>query len=731
MNLGHSLAVLATDEDLMERLILANDVASFVGAIDARLNDLIVIPSTSFANLQAAKFGPPHPMDLMTIKEEFAGPPKILSKRNTNTSIALSEFSNVSSNNQTTDTTCLHKLSGYKKLVIKKLQQYSLPLVFGVLTALVWSNVDDHSYHEFTHNAIIKGAKILGYDLSLHFIVNDFFMCFFFGLAIKEVTEAVLPGGSLYPITRAVNPLMGTMGGILGPIVVYIICVLVFDAMGTFDETMCVVQEDERRRLGGGGASSSNGPKEVCELSVIIKGWGVPTATDISLAWMFALMIFGAGHPAINVLLLLAIVDDAIGILIIAVFYPDPDNPVVPAWLGLVVVAIAVAFGLRVLKVSHWQAYVVLAGPISWFGLIKAHVHPALALVVVVPLMPDKLKPRHNNHHHSPEEPDSPGLPVEQRTSGFSAFRRMARKVAALLGESETRAQKKTATAVADILSQLHSAPLHAFEHALKLPVDLGMFFFGLANAGVQMGSVGGVTAAVLIALLLGKTIGIAGCSLVAVKCGFNLPAGISVVDVFAFSALGGVGLTVALFVSNEAFSDPGLQGQAKMGAVLSVGGALLAWFIKFFGDMFFGGEEEISFDDESLSDEGEEVDVPIAMQNAWGSPEADSNVDDHVLVEDILQVMWTVRKYKLHGSDLPFTEQAVRSSSKLSCSGRGSMRMASKPMRMSSKQSVEGRGSKIVSCSSNSSIPETVVEGEEKPQAPQMAWNGPGLEEP
>jgi len=121
---------------------------------------------------------------------------------------------------------------------------------------------------------------------------------------------------------------------------------------------------------------------------MLLNGWGVPTATDISLAWMFALLIFGAGHPAINFLLLLAIADDALGMAIIAAFYGNPEKPVEPVWLLLVLVAMAVAFLLRCLKVQYWSLYVMLSGPISWLGLILAHVHPALALVFVVPFMP-------------------------------------------------------------------------------------------------------------------------------------------------------------------------------------------------------------------------------------------------------------------------------------------------------------------------------------------------------
>ncbi|KAH8052068.1 Na+/H+ antiporter 1 [Aureococcus anophagefferens] len=55
-------------------------------------------------------------------------------------------------------------------------------------------------------------------------------------------------------------------------------------------------------------------------------GWGIPTATDISIAWVTALCVFGAGHPAINFLLLCAIIDDGIGLVIIAAAYREPTR---------------------------------------------------------------------------------------------------------------------------------------------------------------------------------------------------------------------------------------------------------------------------------------------------------------------------------------------------------------------------------------------------------------------
>jgi NhaA family Na+:H+ antiporter len=163
-------------------------------------------------------------------------------------------------------------------------------------------------------------------------------------------------------------------------------------------------------------------------------------------------------------------------------------------------------------------------------------------------------------------------------------------------------------------------APLHRFEILLKLPVDLGMFWFGLANAGVPLETVGGVTASILLALVVGKICGIVFFSFLATRLGFDLPQGLGWGDLVAMSALAGVGLTVCLFVANEAFIEPELQGQAKMGAVLSLAGGGVAWAIRRItqashnahGNDKFGSEEATHHRDKRAEpeDTGNEVTV-------------------------------------------------------------------------------------------------------------------------
>ena len=124
-----------------------------------------------------------------------------------------------------------------------------------------------------------------------------------------------------------------------------------------------------------------------------------------------------------------------------------------------------------------------------------------------------------------------------------------------------------------------HHNPLDQFEHQLKLFVDVGLFFFAFANAGVAFGSINAVTAIVLISLIAGKTIGVTAFSWVALRLGFPLPTGMQMKHLLVAATVAGLGLTVALFVAGKAFTEESpFQDPAKMGAVLSAGAAAVAF---------------------------------------------------------------------------------------------------------------------------------------------------------
>ena len=386
---------------------------------------------------------------------------------------------------------------------VERLQELSIPLIAGVFFAVIWANVSPHTYHAAVHtpfhlfgdwlnDGTVMSATHNGWEafFTMHFLVNDIFMVVFFGIAAKEITEACLPNGTLNPISKAINPLFATAGGVIGPIGMFLGLNYMF-----------------------GKAEWTN-------------GWGIPTATDIALAWLVARCLFGKSHPAVSFLLLLAVADDAIGLGIIAIGYPDPNHPTQWSQLAWLIPGMATAWGLRRWQVQNWVPYIFIGGGFAWWALFTAHLHPALALIFIVPFLPGPSRDK-------------------------SLYQYMER-------------------------SPKHSA-LETFEHDLKRVVDFGLFFFALANAGVAFGEVNGLSWIILASLIAGKTIGISAFSLGAHAIGFRLPPGMTAGHVIVTSVLAGLGLTVALFVSGQAFTDPALQGAARMGAVCSVAAAGLA----------------------------------------------------------------------------------------------------------------------------------------------------------
>jgi NhaA family Na+:H+ antiporter len=245
-------------------------------------------------------------------------------------------------------------LSLFRKIFPKKerinlLREFSVPLVAGVAAALIWANRAPKSYYAFLHH------DFLG-SLSFHFLSNDIFMVFFFGIAAVEITQSFLPGGDLNPVKKAVNPLLSTFGGVIGPALVYL----------TLNHFI----------------GSAN----------LQRGWGIPTATDIAFAWLVARIVFGSNHPAISFLLLLAVADDGIGLAIIAIFYPNPHFPAEPIWLLLTIGGMAAAYLFRRSGMRSYWPYVLIGGGLSWAGLYQAHLHPALSLVFIIPFLPHARK---------------------------------------------------------------------------------------------------------------------------------------------------------------------------------------------------------------------------------------------------------------------------------------------------------------------------------------------------
>jgi NhaA family Na+:H+ antiporter len=118
---------------------------------------------------------------------------------------------------------------------------------------------------------------------------------------------------------------------------------------------------------------------------------------------------------------------------------------------------------------------------------------------------------------------------------------------------------------------------LHDFEHWWRIPVQFVLFAFGLANAGVPLTSVGPASWIVAASLILGKPVGILALTALCVAVGFRRAPGLDYLSIALLGVMAGIGFTVALFFTTAAFPPGPLLDEAKMGALLSFFAAPLA----------------------------------------------------------------------------------------------------------------------------------------------------------
>jgi NhaA family Na+:H+ antiporter len=256
---------------------------------------------------------------------------------------------------------------------------------------------------------------------------------------------------------------------------------------------------------------------------ILARGWAVPCATDIAFSYIVVRAIY-RDHPAIPFLLLLAIADDAFGLVILALFYPIGAVRLLPG-VALLSIACGAALLLRRRRVLAAWPYLAAGGTLSWTALFVAGLHPALALVPIVPFMPHAAR--------------DPGLFVE----------------------APAKAR--------DTLSR--------FEHAWKRPVQGILLLFGLANGGVRVQEIGTGTWAVFAALLAGKPVGVLLAVGVASVFGFALPNRVTLRDLVVIGLGAAIGFTVALFFATAAFAAGPVLNEVKLGALASVGSAAVA----------------------------------------------------------------------------------------------------------------------------------------------------------
>ena len=350
-----------------------------------------------------------------------------------------------------------------------------LLLPIGGLIAIVWANLWPERYFTIAHG--------------LSFAVNEIGMALFFALIAQEIVEEVMPGGALHRWRRWTLPVVAAIGGVAGAALVYFIYV------GWAYEVL------------------------------LSPGWPVAGAVDLAFAYFIVRAIFGR-HAAVPFVLLLAIAADVFGTLVIASRHPFVE--IRPGGTAFMAVALGLAFVLRRRKVHTFWPHLLLCGPLSWWALYLDGLHPALALVPIVPFLP-----------HAPRNLDL----------------------------------------FTDAPHGRHDSSRH-FEHVWKYPMQAVLFLFGLVNAGVLLNGHDTGTWALLSAALVGKPLGIFAAVGLALAFGLRMPVRFHWRDlgVVAF-ATSGI-FAFGLFFATAVFPMGPVLAQMKIGAVATGIGVPLTFAI-------------------------------------------------------------------------------------------------------------------------------------------------------
>ncbi len=362
-------------------------------------------------------------------------------------------------------------------------------LVLAAAVALIWANSPySHSYHAIWHAALSFGLGGRVVSQPLHFWINDALMTIFFLVVGMEIRREIHEG-SLSDVRQAALPITAALGGVAVPALIYL-------AMN--------------------------------QRSGQLEGWAVPTATDIAFA-VGVLALLGKSIPSsLRIFLLtLAISDDLIAVVIIAVFYSGGLQ-----YAGFAVSAVGCLLVLVLQRLGFGSAWAyVLPGAIVWGGLLMTGAHPTLSGVVLGLLTPV--------------------------TAGH------------LRGYS-----RHSQPPVAKVQAELHPWVAYGV-----------MPLFALANAGVSLS--GGeastdalwITSGVAIALLVGKPLGVVGTSWLVVRLGgCRLPDGLSWRGVWLLGLLAGIGFTMSIFIANLAFDEAIAVDSAKRGVLIgSLASAVVA----------------------------------------------------------------------------------------------------------------------------------------------------------
>lgn len=415
-------------------------------------------------------------------------------------------------------------------------------LIFATLLALIVANIPglNNYYFKFWDQpvALQIGSFNLfshnGHPMTMIQFINDALMAVFFFSIGLEIKREILVG-ELASFRQALLPIMGAIGGMIFPVVLYFML-----SHGT--------------DYAGGAA--------------------IPMATDIAFS-LGVLALLGSRVPlSLKIFLTtLAVVDDIGGIIVIAVFYSGHIDVMLLVYAAILLGVLLL--GSR-LKIKSKVFYLGIGG-IVWFLFLNSGIHPTIAGVLVafcVPATPvfapmKYIKSIRKSIGHFRQDDDE-------------ALNRKS-----ILDKDQMNWLKEIESASDKVISPLQDLEdsLHPIVNNFIVPL------FAFANAGIFLLDINpatifeGISLAVIVGLFVGKFVGILLFSWLTVKMKLApIPEGSNWKMMASIAVLGGIGFTVSLFIGNLTFADGSatsiyLLNHAKIGIVV---GSVLSGVVGF-----------------------------------------------------------------------------------------------------------------------------------------------------
>ncbi len=381
----------------------------------------------------------------------------------------------------------------------------NLPFTKELYHSILETNIRVHLYSD---NGAVN--VLFPRDMNVEKFINDILMVIFFFTVGLEIKREVAHG-ELSSMKKALLPIIAAFGGVILPAIIYTV---------------------------------------VNHGTVAASGWGIPTATDIAFAVCILSMLGDRVPISLKVFLTaLAIADDLIAILVVALFYGGSINFLL---LGIAAIVIALTFVLEKLGEKRMFPYLVCAFAV-WVLFYYSGIHATMSGVVMAFLIPSK--PRYNKAQY-----------IHKRDRYIARLE----KYDGIDQEAFPNGPQKHCLRRLETIAHGSMDMSYRVEHALSPWVNfLIMPIFALANAGVEITDpsyfnvfnfspeLGSVSMGIFLGLLLGKPLGITLFSWIAIKCRIGaMPEKSNWPLFFAVACLGGIGFTMSIFVDTLSFAD-------------------------------------------------------------------------------------------------------------------------------------------------------------------------------